>query len=153
MLGTLPYPTPTPTPTLTTSPTTPPHTTKPHPIAHNPTPYTYPILPYPTPANPTPPHTTQPLLYSCPAIHRLAPPLPTIFYQTAVYVGLFISVPVVLLSISVSESGLVLSFRSVSFRSVKVKAIGTHRINSVKSVDRCQNYLNFTIVDLTNVEL
>ena len=61
---------------------------------------------------------------------------PTIPYPTLpLYTWVRSDVSVVLLSISVAESGLVLSFRSVSFRSVKVKAIGTDRMNSVKSVD------------------
>ena len=119
---TLSYLTLTPTPTSNPPPSPTPLNPTPH---TTPTPYTYPTLPYPT----------QPLPYACPAIHRLAPPYPTLPYPSAVYVGLFRSVSVVLLSISVSESGLVLSFRFVSLQTVKVKAIGTDRMNSVKSVD------------------
>ena len=116
---TVPYPTlPYPYPNPNLEPTTQPH---PHPT-HNPDPLhrAYRILPYPTPTLRLSCHTT---------------PCPALPYPSAVHVGLFRSVSVVLLSISVSESGLVLSFRFVSLQSVKVKAIGTDRMNSVKSVD------------------
>ena len=111
MLGTLPYP----------------RTPRTHPAPHHFTQPLPPTLPYKY-------HPTQPLPYSCPAIHRLALLYHTLPYPSAVY-EVRSDVSVVLLSISASESGLVLSLRSVSFQSVKLKAIGTDRMNSVKSVD------------------
>ena len=114
---TQPYPLHLPYPTLTPNPTpNPPHRTRPTPLNPTPnltpTPYIYPTLPYPHP------HPTQLLPYSCPAIHRLALPCPTIPYPTLpLYMYVRSDVSVVLLSISVYESGLVLSFRSVLFQS------------------------------------
>ena len=114
---TLPYPNPEPEPT-------PP---RPAPLNPTTTPYTYPTLP--------PPHPTPPIPYSCPAIHRLALlyhilPYPTLPFLCICRFRCFGSSVVH----SVSGSGFVVLFRSVSFRSVKVKTIGTDRMNSVKSV-------------------
>ena len=157
MLGTLPYPTLTPNP-----PHRNPH--NPTPLNATPIPYTYPTLsyptlpyptltpnqPHPTPRRAAPHHTTtqpqplplpypsptQPNPYLTPVLPYTALPCPTIPYPTLpLYMQVRSDVSVVLLSISKSKFGLVLSVRSVSFRSVKLKAIGTDRMNSVKSVD------------------
>ena len=116
MLNTQPYPNPEPTQ---------PHTTL---LNTTPPPYTY-MYPTRPPSHPTPT-----FLLSCHTLPCPVLPYPTLPYPPAVYV-VRSDVSVVLLSISVSESGLILSIRSVSFRSVKLKAIGTDRMNSVKSVD------------------
>ena len=127
---TLPYPTltpnqPHPTPIPAAPPRPAPHhtTTQPQPLP--PTPYP---LPYPSPTPPNP--------YLTPVLPYTDLPCPTIPYPTLpLYMQVRSDVSVVLLSISISKFSLVLSVRSVSFRSVKLKAIGTDRMNSVKSVD------------------
>ena len=81
-------------------------------------------IPYPTPTHPT-------LPYSCPAIHRLTMPYPTLPFRCicrSVQMFRYFCCPFRYLS-------RVWSFRSVPFRSVKHKAIGTDRMNAVKSVD------------------
>ena len=109
----VPYPTQTPNPTANSPHPTPPHT-QPQSLH----------LPYPTLP---PPHPTT----TIPAL-----PCPTIPYPTLpLYMLVRSDISVVLLSISVSESGLILLFRSVLFRSVKLKSVGTDRMKSVKSVD------------------
>ena len=150
MLGTLSYstpPHPTPlnaTPTPYTYPTlsypTLPHPTltpnQPHPIP--PTPHHTTIQPQPLPPTPTLPYPspTPPNPYLTPVLPYTTLPCPTIPYPILpLYMQVPSDVSVVLLSISKSKFGLVLSFCSVSFRSVKLKAIGTDRMNSVKSID------------------
>ena len=133
MLGTLPYPTlyyPTlpypapPCPALPYPTLPPPHLTPPHPHPTTPNP-SHPTPPNTAPLRPTPsqslPYPTLPfphptptptLLLSCHTPPWLALP----YIALAAYVGPFRSVSVVLLSISVYESGLVLSFCFVSVR-------------------------------------
>ena len=127
----LPYPTITPN---QPHPPAPPHTTS----QPNPNPYPLPPIPYPLPPTPTLPYPcpTPPNPYFTPVLPYTALPYPTTPYPTlSLYMQVRSDVSEVLLSISKSKFGLVLSVRSVSFRSVKLKAIGTDRMNSVKSVD------------------
>ena len=154
---TQPYPLHLPYPTLTRNPTpNPPHRTRPTPLNPTPTltpyPYIYPTLPYPDP------HPTQLLPYSCPAIHRLALPCPalpcpalpyyTLPYPSAVYVG-----PFRCFGSSVVHFGIWVRFGPfIPFRFVSKQSVQTGWARSSPSI-ACQNYLNFTFVDLTNVEL
>ena len=73
MLSTQLYPTQTPNSTPNPCHPAPHHLTQPQPPT--------PTLPYP--------HPTQPLPYSCPAVHRPALSYHTLPYPSAVYVGLF----------------------------------------------------------------
>ena len=178
MLGTyptLPYPTLTPNPTPN-----PPHPTPPRPTPLNPTQalsptlFTYLTQPYPDPESnpepissqhaphhltqPLPPtptlpyfHPTQPLPYSCPAIHHLALPNHTLPYLSAVYVGPFRCFGSSIAHFSIwVRFGPFVPFRFGPLSSKQSVQTGWTR--SSPSI-ACQNYLNFTIVDLTNVEL
>ena len=144
MLGTLPHPS-LPYPTLPYS------NPNPTPNPPHPNPHPYPLhLSYPTPTpSPPNPYFTPVLPYTalpCPTI-----PYPTLPYHSAVYVG-----PFTRFGSSVVHFGIWVRFGPyVPFR------FGP--LSSKQSVQTgwtrpslwiaCQNYLNFTIVDLTNVEL
>ena len=142
MLSTLLYPT-LPYPTLTPNPTPSPLNPAPH---HNPTPtpytFTYPTLP--------PPHSTPTLLLSCHTPPNHALPYPTLPFRCICRsVQMFRYFCCLFRLISVW------SFRSVPFRFGPLctkQSVQTGWTRSSPSI-ACQYHLNFTIVDLTNVEL